>query len=200
MITKIRTAIADMRTLGANPDLVALNATDAAALDLLSDAGGYIFSTRRAGDASPLFDLKIVEMPGATPPYVIDTRMLGVLLPGTDKLCGRSVHRLPGKPLHPPGRDEGAVPCPEHPGRPSHRGRLIMAVDVSKRPIATTPKVATRESKLRAVAKAGGLDLVVQGSGWQLLDSATATQVEAHWADAQVGLTLDQIEAALRGA
>ncbi len=82
MITKIRNAIGEMRTLGANPDIVAINATDAAALDLLTDAGGYIFSTRRAGDASPLFDLKLVEMPGSTPPYVIDSRMLGVLYLG----------------------------------------------------------------------------------------------------------------------
>jgi hypothetical protein len=40
MVDKRRNGIATMRGTGANPSIAVLNPTDAAALDLLADAGG----------------------------------------------------------------------------------------------------------------------------------------------------------------
>ncbi len=62
-----------------------VNATDAAALDLATDAGGFVFPTSTTGTSSPLWGLKVIERTstaGTEPPYVIDSRMLGVLYVG----------------------------------------------------------------------------------------------------------------------
>ena len=86
LITKLRNGIASMRAEGANPTIAVLNATDAAALDLQADAGGFIFPTRDVGSSSPLYGLKIIERTSATgtePPYLIDPNMLGRLYLGT---------------------------------------------------------------------------------------------------------------------
>ncbi len=65
LVAQVRNAVAAMRAEGANPDVLVLNATDAAALDLTADAGGYIFPTRDTGVSSPLWDLKVVERTSA---------------------------------------------------------------------------------------------------------------------------------------
>lgn len=57
---------------------------------------------------------------------------------------------------------------------------------------------ASRESRLRTVAAAASLRLEKQGRGFQLVDAATGTLVAADWTG-EAGLTLDQIEAALKG-
>ena len=46
LVDKIRNGIATMRATGFNPNIVVLNPTDAATLDLTADAGGYVFPTR----------------------------------------------------------------------------------------------------------------------------------------------------------
>jgi len=85
LVDKIRNGIATMRATGANPTIVVLNPTDAAALDLTADAGGYVFPTAASGSSSPLWGLQVVERIGAgtEPPYLIDPVMLGVLYGGT---------------------------------------------------------------------------------------------------------------------
>jgi HK97 family phage major capsid protein len=85
LVDKIRNGVAAMRATGANPTIVVLNPTDAAALDLLADAGGYVFPLSAAGGSSPLWGLRVVERIGAgnEPPYLIDPTMLGVLYLGS---------------------------------------------------------------------------------------------------------------------
>lgn len=73
-----------------------------------------------------------------------------------------------------------------------------MAVKVTKKPVARTAKAASQETRLRTVAAASGLRLEKQGRGWQLVDAKTGTQVAADWAG-DAGLSLDQIEVALKG-
>ena len=90
-ITRVRNAIAAMRAEGANPDLLVMNATDAAALDLSTSGAStpYLFAVRAPGGASPLFGLRLVERTSATgaePAYVIDSNMLGQLYLGTMRI------------------------------------------------------------------------------------------------------------------
>jgi hypothetical protein len=84
LVDKIRNGIATMRATGANPSIVVLNPADAASLDLLADAGGYVFPLGVVGASSPLFSLRVIERIGAgtEPPYLIDPAMLGVLFLG----------------------------------------------------------------------------------------------------------------------
>ena len=80
IVAKIRNGISSMRAEGANPNVVVLNPTDAASLDLFADAGGLKFPLRDTGSASPLFGLQVVERAGAAgtePIYLLDTSMLG---------------------------------------------------------------------------------------------------------------------------
>ena len=89
LIAQLRNGIAAMRAEGANPTIAVVNATDAAALDLSADAGGFVFATRDVGTASPLFGLTIVERTSATgaeAPYLVDPAMLGMLYLGSAKL------------------------------------------------------------------------------------------------------------------
>jgi hypothetical protein len=89
LVAQLRNGIAAMRAEGANPSIAVVNATDAAALDLTADAGGYVFATRDVGTASPLFGLTIIERTSATnaeAPYLIDASMLGMLYLGGAKL------------------------------------------------------------------------------------------------------------------
>jgi hypothetical protein len=72
-------------------------------------------------------------------------------------------------------------------------------VAVTKKPVAQTSSAASRESKLRTIAQAAGLNLERRGQGWQLVDAQTGTQVAANWTDADAGLTLDATEVALKG-
>ncbi|MCU1359960.1 MAG: hypothetical protein JWN99_1249 [Ilumatobacteraceae bacterium] len=88
-IDKVRNAIAAMRALGANPNVLVVNPTDAAALDLFRVGGStttdgpYAFDTSSA-PSHPLWGLKIVERigGGSDPMYLLDTAMLGVLYVG----------------------------------------------------------------------------------------------------------------------
>jgi hypothetical protein len=84
-LDKIRNQIGTMRGSGANPTLLVLNPTDATTLDLLADAGGYVFATRATGTSSPVYGCTVVERigGGADPMYLIDPEMLGVLYMGS---------------------------------------------------------------------------------------------------------------------
>jgi len=85
LIEKVRNGIATMRSTGSDPNIVVVNPTDGAALDLSADAGGFVFAPRDTGTASPLWNQTVVERIGAgtEPPYLIDTRVIGVLYGGS---------------------------------------------------------------------------------------------------------------------
>jgi Phage capsid family len=86
LVDKIRTALGVMRAAGASPTIAMLNPTDAAALDLLADAGGYRFIGRDQGTSSPLWGMDVVERigtAGADPLYLLDPSMLGILYIGS---------------------------------------------------------------------------------------------------------------------
>ena len=90
-VTKVRNAIGSMRGEGANPDLLVMNSTDAAALDLSTSGAStpYLFAVREPGGASPLFGLRLVERTSAAgnePPYVLDSNKLGRLYLGTMRI------------------------------------------------------------------------------------------------------------------
>lgn len=88
-IDKVRNAIASMRALGADPNVLVLNPTDAAALDLFRVGGStatdgpYAYDFTR-GPSHPLWGLKVIERigGGSDPMYLLDTKMLGVLYVG----------------------------------------------------------------------------------------------------------------------
>lgn len=88
LIEQVRNGVAEMRSTGANPSLLVVNPSDAAALDLATDSGGYVFPTSSSGTSSPLWDLRIVERIGAgtEPPYLLDPQRLGVLYLGRLKV------------------------------------------------------------------------------------------------------------------
>lgn len=85
LVDKVRNGIASMRATGFSPDLLVVNPTDGASLDLTADAGGYVFATRDSGTSSPLWNTRVIEGIGAgtEPPYLIDTSALGVLYTGS---------------------------------------------------------------------------------------------------------------------
>jgi hypothetical protein len=79
LIAQTRNAVATMRDVGATPSVLAVNPTVAAGLDLTqNDNGDYIFAIRESGSASPLWNLRIAEVPKLANPVVIDPAMLGV--------------------------------------------------------------------------------------------------------------------------
>jgi len=87
LFTRVRNAIAAMRLVGANPDLLVLNPTDSAALDLLADneARYYFGPPARTGMANTLWDLRVVERTSADgdePPMLIDSARIGQLYLG----------------------------------------------------------------------------------------------------------------------
>jgi hypothetical protein len=84
LIEQVRNAIAEMRAKGANPTLLVVNGSDAAALDLVSRGGDNmpVFATRATGSSSPLYGVRVVEVAQASEPLLIDPDMLGVLYQG----------------------------------------------------------------------------------------------------------------------
>jgi Phage capsid family len=86
MVDKLRNAVTAVQADGFQPNLAVLNPTDAAALDLTADAGGYVFPLRDTGTSSPLWGLRIVtrtSTAGTEPALVIDTTRIGLLYMGT---------------------------------------------------------------------------------------------------------------------
>ncbi|MBA3360172.1 MAG: hypothetical protein H0T94_01645 [Acidimicrobiia bacterium] len=70
----------------------------------------------------------------------------------------------------------------------------------AKKAVKTAQKPATsKEARLRAVAKAAGLNLEKAGHGYRLVDANTKTLVADDW-QGENGLSLDAIERALKGA
>jgi hypothetical protein len=84
LIAKVRNAVAAMNELGANPSVLALSPADAAALDLTQVGADdlYLFLTRDVGSASPIWSLRIAEVPGLTDPIVLDPVMTGTMYVG----------------------------------------------------------------------------------------------------------------------
>jgi hypothetical protein len=85
LIERVRNAVAAARGLGAAPSVLALNPADAAALDLTTTGAdnAYVFATRDTGSASPLWSLRVVELPSVTDPMLIDPGLTGALYAGT---------------------------------------------------------------------------------------------------------------------
>ncbi|RBY83732.1 hypothetical protein DQ238_01245 [Geodermatophilus sp. TF02-6] len=81
LVAQVRNGVTAMRAEGANPSVLVVNAADAAALDLTTDAGGYVFPLSQTGGTG-LWGLRVIERPGTTPPYLIDPAMLGMLYLG----------------------------------------------------------------------------------------------------------------------
>lgn len=85
LVERARNGIATMRATGANPSLLVVNPSDAATLDLLTDAGGYVFAGRTPATSNTLWGQTVVERigtAGTDPPYLIDAQMLGLLYMG----------------------------------------------------------------------------------------------------------------------
>lgn len=86
LVTRIRNAVALMRSDGANPSVLAVSPDSGADLDLMTQPGtdDYIFAVRATGSSSPLWNLRVVETPGLTdwPAMVIDPALLGTLYLG----------------------------------------------------------------------------------------------------------------------
>ena len=86
LIEQVRNAIAAMRGLGANPTVLALNPTDAAALDVQKSGSEanqqYVFATRATGSSSPLFGCNVVEVANLEAPTLVDPALAGVLYLG----------------------------------------------------------------------------------------------------------------------
>jgi len=85
LVEQIRRAVAASRALGANPNVLVLDAaTDAVDLDLATDpASGYIFAPRATGSSSPIWGMTVVEAPAATnDPLLIDTTLAAQLYLG----------------------------------------------------------------------------------------------------------------------
>ncbi len=83
LIEKVRNAIAAMRALGANPTVLALDPTTAAALDVMKTGEegmeSYLFASRATGSSSPLFGCNVVEVPNLSKPLLIDPGLTGIL-------------------------------------------------------------------------------------------------------------------------
>jgi|GEM_PF-2102649 len=81
MIEKLRNGVASMRATGFEPNVVIMNPSDVAALDLTTDASGFVFPVRDSGTSSPLWGLRVVERigGGTEPPYLLDIPSLGRL-------------------------------------------------------------------------------------------------------------------------
>lgn len=88
LIAQVRNGIAAHRAEGANPTLLVVNPTDAAALDLSTDDGGLVFPTSSTGTSSPLWGQRIIERAGNgdESPLLIDRGMLGALYIGSMRI------------------------------------------------------------------------------------------------------------------
>jgi hypothetical protein len=86
LVAKIRNGLAAARTLGSNPTVLVLPPADAAALDLLTDDGGYVFPLGAVNSANPLFGLQAVEAKRALDPLIIDPAIAGTLYRGSLKI------------------------------------------------------------------------------------------------------------------
>jgi len=82
LIAQIRNGIAAMRDVGSNASILVVDPATGASLDLTKSTGGseeYLFPPRATGSASPLFNMGIVEVTGATSPILVDPERLGAV-------------------------------------------------------------------------------------------------------------------------
>lgn len=87
IVAKIRNGIGDLRDAGFEPDVLVVDTSTAAELDLFekSTGSGYQFATRQSNDSDPLFGLRVVESKAASgsDPLLYDSRRVGVQYLGT---------------------------------------------------------------------------------------------------------------------
>jgi len=83
LIQQLRYGVAQLREVGCNPTVVALNPTDAVALDLSTTGAddAYVFALKQNG-ADGVWNLRVVEVPGLTQKVILDPTRLGVLYEG----------------------------------------------------------------------------------------------------------------------
>ncbi len=79
-------------------------------VDLIADAGGFVFPLSASGSSSPLWGLRVVERIGAgnEPPYLLDPAMLGVLYLGQMQFAADDT-LASGAPHDPAHRDQRVV-------------------------------------------------------------------------------------------
>jgi len=80
LVERVRNAVRDHRALGMNPTILAVSGADAAMLDTLQQSdGGFMFGTSGVNNASPMWQLRVVEWTGDddAPPMLIDVAALG---------------------------------------------------------------------------------------------------------------------------
>jgi hypothetical protein len=83
LVEQTRHAVTAMRAAGHSPSVLVVNPEDAADLDLAVDGGGsYVFDVAAAGSASPLWGVRVREVPGLTAPLLLDPIALGSLYLG----------------------------------------------------------------------------------------------------------------------
>ncbi|MGH2924454.1 MAG: hypothetical protein ACRDK1_00620 [Solirubrobacterales bacterium] len=85
LVAKIRNAIADAHDLGSEPTILALTPSDAAALDLTKDDGGYTFrvdAPRVEGAGSTVWSLRVREAAVAAP-LLVDEAQIGLTYYGS---------------------------------------------------------------------------------------------------------------------
>ncbi len=84
VLTSLRNGVGSMRANGYNPNLLAVDTTDAATLDLLSDnTNNYILSSPGARIGPHMvWDVQTVEVTGSAVPTLIDTTRVGQLYVG----------------------------------------------------------------------------------------------------------------------
>jgi hypothetical protein len=82
LIAWIRNGAAAMFDVGSKPDILVVDSSTAAELDLTKSVGGseeYLFPPRASGSADPLFSLSVVTVAAATDPILIDSARLGAV-------------------------------------------------------------------------------------------------------------------------
>lgn len=101
LIAQTRNAVAALHDVGSTPSVLAVNPAVAASLDLTQVGADdlYLFLTRDVGSASPMWGLRIAEVPGLQVPIVIDPAKLGVLYLATgtvlvDPFTGMSTNEV----------------------------------------------------------------------------------------------------------
>lgn len=81
LTAKIRNAISAFANLGGEPSVIALTPSDAASVDLETDAGGYIYVPSTDSQAT-VWRLLVREAPAVSAPLLIDPAKLGLIYTG----------------------------------------------------------------------------------------------------------------------
>jgi hypothetical protein len=81
LVARIRNGISKFADLGGEPTVIGLTPSDAATLDLETDAGGYVFIPGTDAQAT-VWKLLVREVPGLSAPLLVDPAKLGLVYTG----------------------------------------------------------------------------------------------------------------------